>query len=106
MIKINDFFIKNEGIPTIATKYISELWMHLIYFLEQSKYSFFSSHGLHYIFPLPLVQNTTLSMYTANKIAKDQYVCTATKCTNNNNLTMTPDHMYMKGSPGTLFIHP
>jgi hypothetical protein len=97
------FFIKNEGIPTIATKYISELWMHLIYFLEQSKYIFLVL--LHYIFPLPLVQNTTLSMYTANKIAKDQYVCTATKCTNNNNLTMTPD-MYMKGSPGTLFIHP
>jgi hypothetical protein len=75
-------------------------------FLSNRNTVFFSSHELHYIFPLPLVQNTTLSMYTANKIAKDQYVCTATKCTNNNNLTMTPDHMYMKGSPGTLFIHP
>jgi len=35
---------------------------------------FMSSHDLHYIFPPhPLVQKT-LSMYIANKIAKDQYV--------------------------------
>ena len=65
---------------------------------------FMSSHDLHYIFPPhPLVQKT-LSMYIANKIARDQNVCTTTQCTNNNNFNHdTRPHVYERFYRYTLY---
>jgi hypothetical protein len=66
-----------------------------------------SSHGLLYIFPLPAPpppscteRHCPCTLQEINVYVQQPNVPTTTI------LTMTPDHMYMKGSTGTLFIHP
>ena len=98
------YFLKNLRESQLLKQKIPMGYGYISYFLSNQNTIFTSSHDLHYIFPPhPLVQKT-LSMYIANKIAKDQYVQPNVPTTTI--LTMTPDHMYMKGSTGTLFIHP
>jgi hypothetical protein len=88
-VRIQSHFIKNhikwqkslnlslsyfliEGIPTIETKDTFRIWMHLIFFLA-IEISFYELPILMvcttYSLPHPLAQKT-LSMYIANKIAK------------------------------------
>jgi hypothetical protein len=62
-------------------------------FLSIRNTTFLGFHGLHHISPPPPAY--TKDIVYVHKIAKDQYVCKATQCTNNNNFNHdTGPHVY------------
>jgi len=115
MTKITEFYYfissKIEEIPTIAAKYIYGYGC-MSYFLEQSKDTFFyefSWFALHIPSPSPtptLLYRRHCPCTLQIRFQEIKMYVQQPNVPTTTILTMTPDHMYMKGSTGTLFIHP